>query len=68
MLFEWSSACLTYFRQKEVAEDKKVFDHEIIKEEENTQPEPDEVLGMNGVPGKVWAVKVRKFSSISLRL
>ena len=53
---------------EEVAEDKKVFDHEIIKEEENTQPEPDEVLGMNGVPGKVWAVKVRKFSSISLRL
>ena len=43
---------------EEIAEEKKVFDHEVIKDEEDAQPEPDEIFGMNGVPGKVWAVKV----------
>lgn len=51
---------------EEVVEEKKPFDHEIIKDEEDTQPEPDEVLGMNGLPGKVWAVKVRNLSYINL--
>lgn len=41
-------------------EDSKPHLDHSIKEEEETQPEPDEVLTMNNSIGRVWSVKVPK--------
>lgn len=40
--------------------DSKPHLDQAIKEEEETQPEPDEVLTMNNSIGRVWSVKVPK--------
>ena len=39
-------------------EERKPFDTDVVKEEEDTQPEPDEVLSMDSGGGRVWSVKV----------
>ena len=39
-------------------EERKPFD-DAVKEEEDLQPEPDEVLTMDAGCGRVWSVKVR---------
>ena len=39
-------------------EERKPFDADVVKEEEDTQPEPDEVLSMDSGGGRVWSVKV----------
>ena len=45
--------------QDDVAtEDRKPFDNEAVKEEEDLQPEPDEILSMDAGCGRVWSVKV----------
>ena len=41
-----------------VVEEKKPFDSELIKDEDDTQPDPDEVLNMDQGSGRVWSVKV----------
>lgn len=39
-------------------EERKPFDEEIVKDEEETQPEPDEHIMMDQGNGRVWSVKV----------
>ena len=40
-------------------EETKPFGHEeAVKAEEETQPDPDEVLNMDQGNGRVWSVKV----------
>ena len=41
-----------------VTEEKKPFDTELIKDEDDAQPDPDEVLNMDQGNGRVWSVKV----------
>lgn len=49
---------------EDLQEDTKPFEHvDAIKEEEETQPEPDEHLMMDQGSGRVWSVKVRLNSS-----
>lgn len=46
--------------QDDVAtEERKPFDTEAVKEEDDLQPDPDEILSMDAGCGRVWSVKVR---------
>ncbi len=39
-------------------DEKKPFDHDSIKDEDDSQPDPDETLLLDQGQGRVWSVKV----------
>lgn len=42
----------------DVEDEKKPFDAEVAAIEDDTQPDPDEIMTMDGAGGRVWIVKV----------
>lgn len=42
----------------DLADEKKPFDHELAKDEDDSQPDPEEILNMDQGGGRVWSVKV----------